>query len=235
MVVISLCPNTRDSTTAQSRRAFVQVVEELELFVSHARYRVWQIFLALGRECGQIGRSSVATPLRGPPWNRCPRSTPKPPLTRCVSSWKRCSGKSLTPSTTPKTARSSPAANAKSATSSAPSGRRPLRSDSICEPTRLLHYSIRTEEAYVGWCTRFILFHDKRHPSEMVGRRSSGSSRTWPPSGSSPRARRIRPSRRSYSYTSGCWRSSCPKSIACVPNDRSDCRWYSGSRKSGPC
>lgn len=32
---------------------------------------------------------------------------------------------------------------------------------------RVKHYSIRTEEAYVGWIRRFILFHCKRHPSEM--------------------------------------------------------------------
>jgi Phage integrase, N-terminal SAM-like domain len=29
------------------------------------------------------------------------------------------------------------------------------------------HYSIRTEEAYLHWIKRFILFHGKRHPSEM--------------------------------------------------------------------
>jgi len=29
------------------------------------------------------------------------------------------------------------------------------------------HYSVRTEEAYVGWIKRFILFHGKRHPLEM--------------------------------------------------------------------
>lgn len=32
---------------------------------------------------------------------------------------------------------------------------------------RLRHYSIRTEEAYVDWARRFILFHGKRHPAEM--------------------------------------------------------------------
>src|SRR5262245_41732858 len=32
---------------------------------------------------------------------------------------------------------------------------------------RARHYSIRTEEAYVGWIRRFILFHHKRHPAEM--------------------------------------------------------------------
>ncbi|MFO0193828.1 MAG: integron integrase, partial [Pseudanabaena sp.] len=31
------------------------------------------------------------------------------------------------------------------------------------------HYSYRTEEAYVQWIRRFILFHNKRHPSEMDG------------------------------------------------------------------
>ena len=32
---------------------------------------------------------------------------------------------------------------------------------------RARHYSLRTEEAYVGWIRRYILFHDKRHPAEM--------------------------------------------------------------------
>lgn len=29
------------------------------------------------------------------------------------------------------------------------------------------HYSIRTEQCYVDWVRRFILFHNKRHPREM--------------------------------------------------------------------
>jgi len=32
---------------------------------------------------------------------------------------------------------------------------------------RLKHYSSRTEESYVQWITRYILFHAKRHPQEM--------------------------------------------------------------------
>jgi site-specific recombinase XerD len=32
---------------------------------------------------------------------------------------------------------------------------------------RLRHMSPRTEDAYVAWIRRFILFHDKRHPKEM--------------------------------------------------------------------
>lgn len=32
---------------------------------------------------------------------------------------------------------------------------------------RVRHYSIRTEESYVGRVRRFILYHNKRHPPEM--------------------------------------------------------------------
>jgi len=32
---------------------------------------------------------------------------------------------------------------------------------------RLKHYSYRTEEAYVDWAKRYILFHSKRHPANM--------------------------------------------------------------------
>jgi integron integrase len=39
--------------------------------------------------------------------------------------------------------------------------------DRLRRHVRLLHYSIRTEEAYAHWVRRFVLFHKKRHPSEM--------------------------------------------------------------------
>ncbi len=39
--------------------------------------------------------------------------------------------------------------------------------DSVRNKIRLKHYSIRTEEAYVQWVKRYILFHGKRHPGEM--------------------------------------------------------------------
>lgn len=37
------------------------------------------------------------------------------------------------------------------------------------ERIRYLHYSRRTEEAYVHWCRAFIRFHGVRHPAEMGG------------------------------------------------------------------
>jgi integron integrase len=32
---------------------------------------------------------------------------------------------------------------------------------------RVRHYSLRTEQTYVDWARRFILFHNKRHPRDM--------------------------------------------------------------------
>ncbi len=39
--------------------------------------------------------------------------------------------------------------------------------DRVRDIIRLKHYSIRTEQAYVDWIKRFILFHDKRHPRQL--------------------------------------------------------------------
>lgn len=39
--------------------------------------------------------------------------------------------------------------------------------EEVRQTLRRKHYSIRTEEAYVQWIRRFILFHGKRHPQDM--------------------------------------------------------------------
>jgi integron integrase len=39
--------------------------------------------------------------------------------------------------------------------------------DQLRERIRAMHYSLRTEQAYVHWCKAFIRFHGLRHPSEM--------------------------------------------------------------------
>jgi hypothetical protein len=41
--------------------------------------------------------------------------------------------------------------------------------DQVRDRIRIKHYSYRTEETYVQWIRRFILFHNKRHPREMGG------------------------------------------------------------------
>lgn len=39
--------------------------------------------------------------------------------------------------------------------------------DEVRDLIRTLHYSYRTEQSYVEWIKRYILFHNKRHPAEM--------------------------------------------------------------------
>ncbi|MDB5987173.1 MAG: integron integrase [Nevskia sp.] len=39
--------------------------------------------------------------------------------------------------------------------------------DQVRGKLRTLHYSLRTEEAYIDWIKRYIRFHDKRHPREL--------------------------------------------------------------------
>ena len=48
-----------------------------------------------------------------------------------------------------------------------PEGPKPRLLDRVRAALRLRHYSRRTEEAYVAWIRRYILFHGKRHPAEM--------------------------------------------------------------------
>ena len=45
---------------------------------------------------------------------------------------------------------------------------KPKLLDQVRDTIRLKHYSFRTEQIYVDWIRRFILFHNKRHPQEMA-------------------------------------------------------------------
>lgn len=51
-------------------------------------------------------------------------------------------------------------------TAAAPS-RQPKLLERMRIHLRTRHYSIRTEEAYIDWARRFVLFHGKRHPGDM--------------------------------------------------------------------
>ena len=48
-----------------------------------------------------------------------------------------------------------------------PSRKKPRLLDQLRQALRLRHRSRRTEEAYVCWARRFIVFHGKRHPAEL--------------------------------------------------------------------
>ena len=62
-------------------------------------------------------------------------------------------------------ARRGPLSAVREATPTEPS--KPRLLDRVRAALRLRHYSRRTEEAYVAWSRRYILFHGKRHPAEM--------------------------------------------------------------------
>lgn len=48
-----------------------------------------------------------------------------------------------------------------------PTARAPRLLDQLRATLRVRHMSLNTEEAYVDWARRFILFHGKRHPKEL--------------------------------------------------------------------
>ncbi|RNC64967.1 MAG: integron integrase [Desulfuromonadales bacterium] len=47
-----------------------------------------------------------------------------------------------------------------------PTGK-PRLLDQVRDRIRLKHYSFRTEQTYIEWAKRYILFHGKRHPQDM--------------------------------------------------------------------
>ena len=50
-----------------------------------------------------------------------------------------------------------------------PEAPRPRLLDTARDAIRRRHYSYRTEQSYLHWMKRFILFSGKRHPSELGG------------------------------------------------------------------
>jgi integron integrase len=46
---------------------------------------------------------------------------------------------------------------------------KPRLLDQVREALSVRHYSYRTEQQYVGWIRRFIVFHDRRHPNLLGG------------------------------------------------------------------
>jgi site-specific recombinase XerD len=46
---------------------------------------------------------------------------------------------------------------------------RPRLLDQVRDRLRTLHYSYRTEQSYLFWVRRFILYSNRRHPSTMGG------------------------------------------------------------------
>jgi len=49
-----------------------------------------------------------------------------------------------------------------------PRAGKPKLLNQVRDVIRRKHYSIRTEQAYIDWIKRFIIYHGKRHPEEMA-------------------------------------------------------------------
>src|SRR5947208_15209239 len=47
-------------------------------------------------------------------------------------------------------------------------GHKPKLLDQVRNVIRRRHYSVRTEQAYIDWIKRFIIYHGKRHPGDMA-------------------------------------------------------------------
>ncbi len=66
-----------------------------------------------------------------------------------------------------------------------PTARTPRLLDQLRATLRVRHMSLNTEEAYVDWARRFLLFHGKRHPKELGAaaglpfRRALGGPAQW--------------------------------------------------------
>lgn len=56
-------------------------------------------------------------------------------------------------------------------------GREPRLPDRVRASIRTKHYRIRTEQAYIDWIRRFILFHKMRHPISIYGESESAMGR----------------------------------------------------------
>ncbi len=69
--------------------------------------------------------------------------------------------------------------------SAVPDRKGPRLIDSVRRAARGRHFSPRTEEAYVGWVRRFVLFHGKRHPDDMGEPEVARFLRAWPPKAAS--------------------------------------------------
>jgi hypothetical protein len=54
---------------------------------------------------------------------------------------------------------------------------KPKLLDQVRNAIRARHLSMRTEEPYVHWIRKFILFHNRRHPLDTAGLRCAQISR----------------------------------------------------------
>ena len=145
---------------------------------------------------------------------RLPRLVDRPALTMPSSSWR-----TLTMEEAGVMQRVSPE---RSSLAVATTGA-PKLLDRVRQTIRAKHYSRRTESAYVDWIRRYILFHRKRHPSEM-GATEVSAFLTWLAT-----SRRVSASTQNQALSAVLFLSRCP-----THRDR-PCRTRPARSDAGSC
>ena len=77
--------------------------------------------------------------------------------------------------------------------------------DQVRDALRVRHYSIRTEETYVQWIKRYILFHHKTHPRDLAEADISAFLTDLASTRMSQPRPKIKPCPPCYFSTSRCW------------------------------
>ncbi len=107
--------------------------------------------------------------------------------------------------------------------------------DQVRTVLRRQHYSIRTEETYTQWISRFIRFHKMRHPQEMDTPEIEAFLTTWPSMNGSPLLPKIRLLVPSSSYTrTSSINPPLPQLTPCAPKPPSACPPFSAKQKPKP-
>jgi hypothetical protein len=107
---------------------------------------------------------------------------------------------------------------------SATQTRKPRLMDQMRQVMRVKHYSYQTENSYLHWARGYILFHDKRHPSEWKLRRCGHSFHIWPWIATSRHLHRTRRSMPLFFFTSTCLKWNSVSSMRFVLGAQSDRR-----------
>ena len=108
--------------------------------------------------------------------------------------------------------------------------------DPVRDLIRAKHYSIRTENQYLQWIRRFILFHGKQHTREMRAPEVEAFLSYWLFPAMWPLQRRIRPYQHCCLCIAKCWVSICLGWIILLaPSGLNACRWYFRAMRCERC
>jgi hypothetical protein len=97
---------------------------------------------------------------------------------------------------------------------SCPQGKPKKLLEQVSDALRTKHYAYRTEQTYVDWIKRYIIFHKKRHPKDMGAEEIRQFIASSPPNVKSPHPPKIKPSAPSFFYIA----PSSKKKSSCRPN-----------------